>query len=45
MVKVLTVFAMFFSLLSCADATVKEYKLDVVAEYPHDTDSYTQGHS
>ena len=43
MVKVLTVFAMFFSLLSCADATVKEYKLDVVAEYPHDTDSYTQG--
>ena len=43
MIKVLTVFAMFFSLLSCADATVKEYKLDVVAEYPHDTDSYTQG--
>ena len=34
---------MMFSLLSCADATVKEYKLEVVAEYTHDTDSYTQG--
>ena len=43
MIKVLTVIAMMFSLLSCADATVKEYKLEVVAEYPHDTDSYTQG--
>lgn len=30
-------------LLSCADASVKEYKLQVVAEYPHDTESYTQG--
>ena len=43
MIKVLTLIAMMFSLLSCADATVKEYKLEVVAEYPHDTDSYTQG--
>ena len=43
MIKVLTVFALMFSLLSCADATVKEYKLEIVAEYPHDTDSYTQG--
>ena len=43
MIKVLTVIAMMFSLLSCADATVKEYKLEIVAEYPHDTDSYTQG--
>ena len=30
-------------LLSCADAKVKEYGLEVVNEYPHDTDSYTQG--
>ena len=30
-------------LLSCSEAKVKEYKLEVVAEYPHDTDSYTQG--
>jgi glutamine cyclotransferase len=30
-------------LISCADAKVKEYALEVVAEYPHDTGSYTQG--
>ena len=37
--------AIFFSLflLSCTEAKVKEYKLEVVAEYPHDTGSYTQG--
>lgn len=29
--------------LACSDAGVKEYKLEVVAEYPHDTGSYTQG--
>ena len=32
-----------FMLLSCAPAGVREYKLDVVAEYPHDVESYTQG--
>ena len=32
-----------FCLLSCTEAKVKEYKLEVVAEYPHDTGSYTQG--
>ena len=30
-------------LVSCADASVKNYKLHVLAEYPHDTESYTQG--
>ena len=30
-------------LLSCADASVKQYTLEVVAEYPHDTGAYTQG--
>lgn len=30
-------------LLSCTEAKVREYKLEIVAEYPHDTDSYTQG--
>lgn len=30
-------------LISCADAKVKYYTLEVVAEYPHDTGSYTQG--
>ena len=30
-------------LLSCSGSEFKEYKLEVVAEYPHDTESYTQG--
>lgn len=34
---------MSFILLSCGDAKVKEYRLDIVSEHPHDTDSYTQG--
>ncbi|MBO7191846.1 MAG: glutaminyl-peptide cyclotransferase [Bacteroidales bacterium] len=41
--NLLTVLLMPFFLLSCADVKVKEYSLEVVAEYPHDTDSYTQG--
>lgn len=28
---------------SCSDKAVKEYSLEVVAKYPHDTQSYTQG--
>lgn len=32
-----------FMLLSCSEAKVRIYNLDVVAEYPHDTESYTQG--
>ena len=37
--------AVLFSLvlMSCADAGVRQYRLEVVAEYPHDTESYTQG--
>ncbi len=31
------------ALVSCADAKVREYRIEVVAEYPHDTESYTQG--
>lgn len=30
-------------LFSCAGGQVKEYELEVVAEYPHDTKAYTQG--
>ena len=30
-------------LCSCSGSEVKYYKLEVVAEYPHDTQSYTQG--
>ena len=41
--RLLTAFLSLFILLSCADASVKMYKLEVVAEYPHDTQSYTQG--
>ncbi len=41
--KVFTVIFLFVLLISCAEAGVKEYKLDVIAEYPHDTESYTQG--
>ena len=28
---------------SCAQPSVTHYELDVIAEYPHDTESYTQG--
>ncbi len=31
------------SLVSCASSKVKEYNLEIVAEYPHDTEAYTQG--
>ena len=29
--------------VSCADARVKQYKLQVVNSFPHDRTSYTQG--
>ena len=41
--RIYALILMSFFLLSCSEAKVKEYKLEVVAEYPHDTDSYTQG--
>lgn len=34
---------LLFVVFGCADAKVKFYELEVVAEYPHDTGSYTQG--
>ncbi len=45
MKKIRYIFIIFavLALVSCADAKVKEYRLEVLAEYPHDTDSYTQG--
>lgn len=36
-------FLMSFMLISCGDKAVKEYTVEVVAKYPHDTQSYTQG--
>lgn len=44
--KTFRIMVLLFSLLialACTDAGVKEYELEVVAEYPHDTGSYTQG--
>ena len=41
--KFLLVILSSFMLLSCTDPSVKMYKLDVVAEYAHDTEAYTQG--
>lgn len=41
--RFLTIFMFSFVLAACSDAKVKTYRLEVVAEYPHDTDSYTQG--
>ena len=41
--NMLTTFLMALLLVSCADATVRNYNLEIVAEYPHDTQSYTQG--
>ena len=37
------VLAMISMLCSCSGSEVKQYKLEVVAEFPHDTKSYTQG--
>lgn len=43
MIRYIFIIVSFISLVSCAEAKVKEYRLEVVAEYPHDTGSYTQG--
>ncbi len=44
MKKALCILAlMLLFLTSCAGAKVKQYKLQVVKEYPHDVSSYTQG--
>lgn len=39
------IYILFLSLLfaSCGDKPLKEYKVEVVQTYPHDTESYTQG--
>lgn len=39
----IAILLMSFMIGSCADASVRQYKLEIVAEYPHDTCSYTQG--
>lgn len=41
--KFVPAFILSLFLFACGEAPVKEYTLEVVAEYPHDTDAYTQG--
>ena len=41
--RIIAAIIMSLLLLSCSEAKVKEYKLEIVAEYPHDTQAYTQG--
>ena len=45
MTKMKLIYILLISLLfaSCGDKPVKEYRLEVVNTYPHDTESYTQG--
>lgn len=38
-----TAFILSLLLIACGDAPLKQYTLEVVAEYPHDVESYTQG--
>ena len=40
---ILYIAAILLMLCSCSGSELKRYKLEVVAEYPHDTQSYTQG--
>ena len=39
----LALVALMLTLYSCAPAGVQQYKLEVINEYPHDTEAYTQG--
>ena len=43
MKEIVSVFLLSFILVACGDAKVREYRPEVIAEYPHDTGSYTQG--
>lgn len=40
---ILYIMATLLMLCSCSGSEVKHYRLEVVAEYPHDVESYTQG--
>lgn len=41
--RILTIIVLALFFCSCADGKVRQYKLQVVSEYPHDAGSYTQG--
>ncbi len=34
---------LLLAVIACGSSPVKKYRVEVVAEYPHDTESYTQG--
>lgn len=40
---ILSILVLSLMFCSCSGSDVKHYRLEVVAEYPHDTESYTQG--
>ena len=41
--KLLLIFSLVAGVVSCGTTKVREYKVKVVREYPHDVTSYTQG--
>ena len=43
MKRFVIILSMLLGILSCADGKVRQYKVQVVNEYDHDTRSYTQG--
>ena len=43
MKDILSILVLSLMFCSCSGSDVKNYRLEVVAEYPHDTTSYTQG--
>ena len=43
MKRIAILFILLLGILSCADGKVRQYKVQVVKEYDHDTRSYTQG--
>ena len=43
MTRLLNIFLISFLFASCSDNGVRNYSLEVVAEYPHDREAYTQG--
>ena len=42
-IPAVVILSAFLAVVSCSTATVKEYKVRVVGEFPHDSLSYTQG--
>ena len=43
MIRFIYIFLISLVCAACGEKAVKEYKVDVIQTYPHDTESYTQG--